>query len=92
LATVYGRGEALLGLPRGAEAAADFRKILPNSGVLVSDPVGALARLQLARAYAMHGDKARAKAAYRDLGDLWKSADPDVPAVRQAMAESVQPH
>jgi DNA-binding winged helix-turn-helix (wHTH) protein/tetratricopeptide (TPR) repeat protein len=92
LATVYVRGEAYLGLHRGAEAAAEFRKILANPGVVESDPVGALARLQLARAYAMHGDKARAKAAYRDLGDLWKSADPDVPAVRQAMAESVQPH
>ncbi len=92
LATVYVRGEAYLGLHHGAEAAAEFRKILANPGVVESDPVGALARLQLARAYAMHGDTARAKAAYRDLGDLWESADPGVPAVRQAVAESVQPH
>jgi tetratricopeptide (TPR) repeat protein len=48
---VYVRGEAFLAEGRGAEAAAEFQKILDHRGVVVSDPVGALARLQLARAH-----------------------------------------
>lgn len=89
MASVYVRGEAYLALHRGAEAAAEFRRILANPGVVESDPIAALARLQLARAYAMHGDTVRAKDAYRDLGNLWKNADAGIPAVRQAASESM---
>jgi cytochrome c-type biogenesis protein CcmH/NrfG len=43
---------------------------------VVSDPIGALAHLQLGRAYALQGDMAKAKAAYRDFLTLWKMPIP----------------
>jgi hypothetical protein len=46
-----------------------------------------MARLQLARAYAISGDKAKAKTAYQELLTLWKDADPDIPILQQAKAE-----
>jgi len=84
---VYLRGQAYLSAHQGAEAAAEFQKILDHRGVLVSDPVGALARLQLARSFALSGDMAKAKAAYQDFLTLWKDADPDIPALKQAKVE-----
>ena len=69
------------------EAATEFRKILDHSGIVISDPVGAMARLQIARAYAMQGDTAKAEAAYQDFLGLWKDADPDIPIYQQARAE-----
>ena len=84
---VYVRGLAYLALHQGAEAWAEFRKILDHRGIVISDPVGAAARLQLARAYAMQGDSAKARAAYQDFLNLWQSADADVPAYQQAKAE-----
>ena len=84
---VYVRGEAYLAVHRGAEAAVEFQKILDHRGVVVSDPVGALAHLELGRAYALSGDKTRARRAYQDFLALWKDADPDVPILKQAQAE-----
>ena len=84
---VYVRGLAYLALHQGAEAAEEFRKVLDHPGIVISDPVGAAARLQLARAYAMQGDVAKAKAAYQDFLTLWKDADPDIPVLQQANAE-----
>ena len=84
---VYVRGEAYLALRQGARAAAEFQKILDHRGIVVSDPVGALAHLQLGRALALSEDKTKAKAAYQDFLALWKDADPDVPILKQAKAE-----
>lgn len=84
---VYVRGEAYLALHRGAEAAAEFQKIIDHRGIVVSDPIGALAHLQLGRAYAISGENARAKTAYQDFLVLWRDADPDVPILKQAKAE-----
>jgi eukaryotic-like serine/threonine-protein kinase len=84
---VYMRGEAYLAEHRGPEAAAEFQKILDHRGIVVSDPIGALARLQLGRALALSGDVARAKAAYDDFLALWKHADPGLPILKQARAE-----
>jgi predicted Zn-dependent protease len=84
---VYVRGEAYLADNKGAEAAAEFQKILHHRGIVVSDPVGALARLQLGRALVMSGDKIQAKTAYQDFLTLWKDADPDIPVLNQAKAE-----
>jgi eukaryotic-like serine/threonine-protein kinase len=83
----YARGEACLAAHRGAEAAAEFQKILNHRGIVFSDPVGALAHLQLGRAYALSGDRTRAKAGYEDFLTLWKDADPDIPILRDAKAE-----
>ncbi len=84
---VYFRGEALLAAHQGPQAAAEFQKILDHRGIVVSDPVGALARLQLGRAFALSGDKSRAKSAYEDFLTLWKDADPGIPILLQAKRE-----
>ena len=52
-----------------------------------NSPVGALARLQIGRAYAMQGDTAKARTAYQDFLILWKDADPDIPILKEAKAE-----
>jgi serine/threonine protein kinase/Tfp pilus assembly protein PilF len=89
---VYVRGLAYLAAHQGAEAAAEFQKILDHRGIVISDPIGALAHLQLGRAFAMSGDQAKAKAktAYQDFLSLWKDADPDIPIFKQAKAESAR--
>jgi hypothetical protein len=51
------------------------------------DPIGTLAYLQLGRAFALSGDKSKAKAAYEAFLTLWKDADPDVPILKSAKAE-----
>jgi tetratricopeptide (TPR) repeat protein len=83
----YVRGQAYLAAGRGQEAAVEFQKILNHRGVVLADPISALAHLQLGGAYVVSGDKAKAKAAYQDFLTLWKDADPDVPVLKQAVAE-----
>ena len=72
---------------QGAEAAAEFQKILDHRGIVGADPIGALARLQLARALALAGDRSKAIAAYQDFLTLWKNADADIPILVRAKAE-----
>ena len=84
---IYARGQAYLAARQGAEAAREFQKILDHPGIMVGDPIGVLAHLQLGRAYAMQGDTTKAKAAYQDFLALWKDADPDIPVLTQAKAE-----
>ncbi|MGD0001667.1 MAG: tetratricopeptide repeat protein, partial [Bryobacteraceae bacterium] len=83
----YVRGEAYLMLRDGNRAAVEFQKFIDHRGLVVNFPWGALARLGLARAYALQGDTAKARAAYQDFLTLWKDADPDVPVLQQAKAE-----
>ncbi len=83
----YVRGLAYLAGRRGAEAVAEFQKIVDHREFVATDPIGATARLQLGRALALSGDKTKAKAAYQDFLTLWKDADPDVPIFKQAKAE-----
>ena len=83
----YIRGEAYLAAGRGPEAAAEFQKVLNHRGIVLADPIGALAHLQLGRAYVVSGDKTKAKNAYKDFLTLWKEADPDLPVLKQASAE-----
>jgi eukaryotic-like serine/threonine-protein kinase len=87
LHTVFVRGQAFLAAHRGNEAATEFQKILNHRGVVLNQPIGALAHLGLARAYALQGDAARARAAYKDFVTLWKDGDPDIPILKQAKAE-----
>jgi eukaryotic-like serine/threonine-protein kinase len=84
---VYVRGLAYLASHRGNEAAAEFQKILDHRGIVVNEPIGALAHLQIGRAYAMQGDTTKARAAYQDFLTLWKDADPDIPVLIAAKAE-----
>jgi len=84
---IYVRGQAYLATHQGPAAVAEFQKILDHPGLVTNSTIGALAHLQLGRAYALQGDTAKAKAAYQDFLTLWKDADPDIPILKQAKAE-----
>src|ERR1700722_546785 len=84
---VYIRGEALLASHQGTTAVTEFQKILDRSGVVINEPIGALAHLGLARSYALAGDGAKSRAAYNDFFTIWKDADPNVPVLLQAKSE-----
>jgi eukaryotic-like serine/threonine-protein kinase len=84
---VYVRGEAYLAAGQGGAAAAEFQKLIDHRGISWSCATGALARLGLGRAYALAGDKTKARAAYQDFLTLWKDAEPDIPILKQAKAE-----
>jgi serine/threonine protein kinase/tetratricopeptide (TPR) repeat protein len=83
----YIRGQAQLMAHDGAAAATEFRKFPDHRGIVLNFPLGALAHLGLARAYALSGDMTKAKRAYQDFLTLWKDADPDIPVLKQAKAE-----
>jgi eukaryotic-like serine/threonine-protein kinase len=92
LRPVYLRGEAYLRLQDGKAAAAEFQKFIDHYGLVANFSWGALARLGLARAYALDAAKDpaardKARAAYQDFLTLWKDADPDIPIYQQAKAE-----
>ena len=84
---VYVRGQAYLLLRNGEKAAGEFQNYLSHPGIAINCPLGALARLQLGRAYALTGDTAKARAAYQDFLALWKDADHDLTILNQAKAE-----
>jgi tetratricopeptide (TPR) repeat protein len=83
----YVRGKAYLQAGRGQEAAAEFQKVLDYRGIVLADPIAALAHLQLGRACLVSGDRVRARNAYQDFLTLWKDADPDIPILIAAQAE-----
>ena len=87
LLPIYVRGLAYLQAKRGAEAAAEFLKIVDHRGIAPTTPEHSLAKLGLGRAYAMTGDTAKARAAYQDFFALWKDADPDLTILKEAKAE-----
>ena len=84
---IYVRGQAYLAAHEGSNAAIEFQKIIDLRGGVLNEPIGALAHLNLARAYVLQGDTAKAKAAYQDFLALWKDADPDIPILKEAKAE-----
>jgi eukaryotic-like serine/threonine-protein kinase len=84
---VYLRGNAYLATHQSASAAGEFQKILDHYGVVGNEPIGALAHLGLARAYALSGDAAKARITYQDFLALWQNADPDLPIFNQAKTE-----
>jgi eukaryotic-like serine/threonine-protein kinase len=83
----YIRGQAYLLQHDGTKAAAEFQRILDHQGASATSEEYFLAQLNLARAYIVQGDKAKAKAAYQDFFAAWKDADPDVPVLKDAKAE-----
>ncbi len=84
---VYVRGMAYLAAGQGPRAAAEFRKIIAHRGLVVSDAIGALAHLELARAYALQKNIPASRSAYRDFFGLWQDADADLPILHQAKSE-----
>ena len=95
LEAVYLRGLAYLRLNKGAEAAAEFRKIVDHKGANWASAwrypywgqFYSLSYLGIARGSALAGDTAKAKKAFQDFFELWKDADPDLPILQQAKAE-----
>jgi eukaryotic-like serine/threonine-protein kinase len=87
LYAVFLRGQAFLALRQGSEAAVEFKKILEHRGIVLNEPIAALAHLGLARAYALGGNTEQARTAYQDFLALWKNADPDIPVLVEAKAE-----
>jgi eukaryotic-like serine/threonine-protein kinase len=87
LIATYVRGEAFLAAHKGPEAAAEFQKMIDHRYISTNYVNGALAHLGMARAYALQGDKAKARVAYQDFFTLWKDADAGVPVLVQARAE-----
>jgi len=86
----YLRGQAYLLARNGTAAVVEFQKLLDHRGIVLNFVTGALAHLQVGRAYAMQGDTTKAKSAYRDFLTLWKDADPDIPIFKEAKAEYVK--
>jgi len=84
---VYLRAQSYLLLHRGGEAATEFQRILDHRGIVMNCPLGALARLGLARAYASQGHTAKARSTYQDFFALWKDADLAIPILRRAKSE-----
>jgi DNA-binding winged helix-turn-helix (wHTH) protein/tetratricopeptide (TPR) repeat protein len=83
---IYLRGEGYLANKQGP-AAAEFQKILDHPGLVENELIGALAHLELGRAYVMAHETNKAKTPYVDFLALWKAADPDLPILIQAKAE-----
>jgi hypothetical protein len=84
---VYARGKAYVRARQGLAAAAEFQKILDHPGIVLNLPIGPLARLGLAQAYATAGDVAKSRVAYQDFFTLWKDADPDLPILVEALKQ-----
>jgi tetratricopeptide (TPR) repeat protein len=87
LDALYQRGQAYLAMGEPAKAVADFEKILSHRGWAWWQVYAPLARLGIARAYAMQGDREKSLKAYDDFFTTWKDADPEIPILRQAKAE-----
>ncbi|HKR26092.1 MAG TPA: winged helix-turn-helix domain-containing protein [Acidobacteriaceae bacterium] len=83
----YVRGLAYLAAGQAEEAVAEFQKIAQHPGIVAADSIGALAELQLARAYAAAGNPTEARTAYQNLFVLWKNADPDLRLLSDARRE-----
>jgi hypothetical protein len=70
----------------------EFRKLIDHPGIVLNQPIGSLAHLQLGRAYALAGDAGKAKAEYEEFFRLWKDADADIPIYVAAKEEYAKLH
>lgn len=95
LSAVYLRGLAYLRLAKGAEAAAEFQKIVNHKGANWGatwilpywGQFYSLSYVGMARGFALAGETAKAKKAYEVFFELWKDADKDIQLLQQAKAE-----
>jgi DNA-binding winged helix-turn-helix (wHTH) protein/tetratricopeptide (TPR) repeat protein len=83
----YVRGQAYLANRNPGNAALEFQKLIDHKGLTVNYPLSSLAQLGLARAYARTGDLQRARHVYKGVLELWKDADRDLPALKEAQVE-----
>jgi hypothetical protein len=84
---VWVRGQAHLAARNGVAAAAEFQKVIDHPGIVLNQPIGSLAHLELGRAYILSGDNIKARASYENFFTLWKDADPDIPILIAAKSE-----
>jgi serine/threonine protein kinase/Flp pilus assembly protein TadD len=84
---VWVRGHAYMAAHDGIAAAAEFQKVIDHPGIVLNQPIGSLAHLELGRAYALSGDNVKARASYQNFFTLWKDADPDIPILIAAKLE-----
>jgi hypothetical protein len=85
--TSFARGQAYLASGQSLAAVEEFqssRRFSIIQGIVRNHMIGALSRLQLGRAYALSGDRLKARAAYQEFFVLWKDADPDIAVLKQA--------
>jgi hypothetical protein len=85
---IYLRGEAMLALHNSSAAVAAFKTVIDHPGIVVNFPLGALAHLQLARAYQLDNSTDQACAEYQEFLNLWHNADPDTQVLEQAKQEA----
>ncbi len=85
--SIYLRAAAYLKIGDGPKALAEYQKILDHRGIDVLSAYYPLARLGVARAYALQKDTAHARTAYQDFFAAWKDADPNIPILKQAHTE-----
>lgn len=83
----YVRAQAYLQQKSGAEAKAEFQKILDHRGWDPTSYLYPLAHLGLARAAGLSGDVADSRKSYQDFFALWKDADGDLPVLIEAKKE-----
>jgi eukaryotic-like serine/threonine-protein kinase len=81
------RGHAYMAAHDGIAAAGEFQKLIDHPGIVINQPIGSLAHLELGRAYALSGDNVKARASYQNFLTLWKDADPDIPILIAAKSE-----
>ena len=84
---VYVRGDAYLRAGDGVRAVTEFQKMIDHRGIVANLPLGALAHLQLGRAYKLAGNAGKAREAYAAFLVVWLQADSDIPILKQAKAE-----
>ena len=82
--SAYVRGKAELLRRDGTAAVAEFQKILDHPGVVMNSPLTPVARLGLARAYAIAGETGRSRTQFEQLMLDWKDADRDLPILAEA--------
>ncbi len=87
LRPIHLRASVYLKAGDAGHAIQEFQRIIDHPECAPYSPVHAVARVGIARAYALAGDTAKARAAYRDFLARWKDADPDVPLLLAARAE-----
>jgi len=89
---IYVRGQSYLQLHKGSDAESEFKKMLDHRGIIQNCPLGTLAHLGLARAFALQGETAKAITQYQEFLNTWKNADSDIPILRDAKAEYAKIH
>ena len=85
--TAYCRGLVYLKKGDGASAAPEFQRILDYHYLRPGSIFVPLTRLQLARAYVLQKDTAKARTGYQDFLAMWKDADPGIPILKEAKSE-----